>query len=46
MGLSEVPVDITQLTMLESLNLGNNRIQSLKRIEQLPNLRELNASNN
>lgn len=46
MGLSEVPVDITQLTMLESLNLSNNRIQSLKRIEQLPNLRELNASNN
>jgi Leucine-rich repeat (LRR) protein len=46
MGLSEVPVDITQLTMLESLNISNNRIQSLKRIEQLPNLRELNASNN
>ena len=26
MGLSEVPIDITQLTMLESLNLSNNKL--------------------
>lgn len=46
MGLSEVPIDITQLTMLESINLSNNKLSNLKRIEQLPNLREINASNN
>jgi internalin A len=46
MGLSELPVDITQLTMLESLNLANNKLLNLKRIEQLPNLREVNAQNN
>lgn len=46
MGLSEVPIDITQLTMLEQINLSNNKLQNLKRIEQLPNLREINASNN
>jgi len=33
MGLSEVPVDITQLTMLESINLSNNKLLNLKRIE-------------
>jgi Leucine-rich repeat (LRR) protein len=26
MGLSELPVEITQLTMLESLNLTNNKL--------------------
>ena len=46
MGLSELPIDITQLTMLESINLSNNKLTNLKRIEQLPNLREINASNN
>lgn len=46
MGLSELPVDITQLTMLEQINLSNNKLSNLRRIEQLPNLRELNASNN
>ena len=46
MGLTEVPVDITQLTLLETLNISNNKILSLKRIEQLPNLREVDASNN
>ncbi len=46
MGLSELPVDITQLTLLESINLSNNKLINLKRIEQLPNLREINASNN
>lgn len=46
MGLSEVPVDIVQLTMLEVINLSNNKINSLRRIEQLPNLREIQAANN
>ena len=46
MGLSDIPIDITQLTMLESINVSNNKLQNLKRIEQLPNLREINASNN
>ena len=46
MGLSELPVDITQLTLLESINLSNNKLINLKRIEYLPNLREINASNN
>ena len=46
MGIMELPVDITQLTMLESINLENNKLQNLKRIEQLPNLKEVNAANN
>ena len=46
MGISEIPVDITQLTMLEVLKLGNNKLTNLKRVEQLPNLREIDASNN
>jgi len=46
MGMSELPVDITQLTMLETLNISNNRLTSLRRIEQLPNLRAVNAQNN
>lgn len=46
MGMSELPVDITQLTMLEKINLSNNKLSNLKRIEQLPNLRVLDASNN
>jgi len=46
MGLSEIPVDITQLTMLEVINVSNNKLSSLRRIEQLPNLREIQAANN
>jgi Leucine-rich repeat (LRR) protein len=46
MGLSELPVDITQLTMLEKINLSGNKLSNLRRIEQLPNLRVLDASNN
>lgn len=46
LGLSELPVEITQLTMLESINLENNKLTHLKRIEQLPNLREIKAANN
>ena len=33
MGISEVPADIIQLTMLEVLKLGNNKLTSLKRVE-------------
>lgn len=32
--------------MLESLNVSNNKLTSLKRVEDLPNLREIFASNN
>jgi Leucine-rich repeat (LRR) protein len=32
--------------MLENLNVQNNKLQNLKRVEQLPNLREIDASNN
>ena len=46
LDLREIPVDIQQLTMLESLNVSNNKLVSLRRIEDLPNLREINASNN
>ena len=46
MGLSELPAEITQLSMLESLNLSNNKLSSLKRIVELSNLREIDASNN
>jgi Leucine-rich repeat (LRR) protein len=33
MGLSEIPVDITQLTMLETLNVSNNKLNNLRRVE-------------
>ena len=45
-GMTELPVDLLQLTMLESLNVSNNKLTSLKKIESLPNLREVNASHN
>lgn len=32
--------------MLESLNISNNKLTSLKRVEDLPNLREIIANNN
>ena len=46
MGLTEIPVDIVQLTLLETLIVSNNKLTSLRRVEQLQNLREINASNN
>ena len=46
MGLIEIPMDIMQLTVLESVNLSNNKLTSLRGIEQLQNLREINAQNN
>lgn len=45
-GISELPVDLTQLTMLEEINVSNNKLTNLKRIESLPNLRLVDASNN
>jgi Leucine-rich repeat (LRR) protein len=32
-GITELPVDITQLTMLETLNISNNKLTSLKKID-------------
>lgn len=46
LGMTELPADLLQLTMLESLNVSNNKLTSLRKIESLPNLREVNASNN
>lgn len=45
-GISELPVDLLQLTMLEAINLSNNKLTSLKKLESLPNLRLIDASNN
>lgn len=45
-GMTELPVDIQQLTMLEVLNISNNKLPNLRRVEQLPNLRVIDASNN
>ena len=33
LGITELPIDITQLTMLESLNVSNNKLVNLKRLE-------------
>lgn len=46
LGMTDLPADLLQLTMLESLNISNNKLTSLRKIESLPNLREVNASNN
>jgi len=46
MSLTEIPIDIVQLTMLETLNVSNNKLTSLKRVEQLPNLKDIIAQNN
>ena len=43
MGLIEIPNDIMQLTCLEQINLSGNKLTSLRGIEQLQNLREINA---
>ena len=45
-GLTEIPVDILKLNLLETINLSNNKIVTLKNLERLPNLREINAMNN
>ena len=33
MGLTEIPIDIVQLSLLETLNISNNKITSLRRVE-------------
>ena len=43
MGLIEIPADIMQLTCLEQINLSGNKLVNLRGIEQLQNLREINA---
>jgi internalin A len=45
-GLSELPTDLLQLTMLEVLNVSNNKLTNLRKIEGMPNLRAVDASNN
>ena len=45
-GMIDLPADIVQLTMLEELNVSNNKLTNLKKIESLPNLRVVEASNN
>ena len=46
MSLIELPSDLFKLGLLESINLSNNKLTNLRRIEQLPNLREIVAQNN
>lgn len=45
-GLSELPSDIMQLSMLEVLVVSNNKLTNLRKVESLPNLRVIDASNN
>jgi Leucine-rich repeat (LRR) protein len=33
LGMTELPPDITQLTMLETLIVSNNKLQHLRRVE-------------
>lgn len=44
--ISDLPIDIKQLTMLEKLNLANNKLTDLSKICSLPNLKEVHAGNN
>ena len=46
MGLIELPIDINQLTNLESINLSGNRLKHLRGIEALGDLKCINAQNN
>jgi len=45
-GMSELPTDILQLTMLEILIVKDNKLNNLRKVESLPNLRVIDASNN
>ena len=45
-GISELPSDIMQLSMLEVLVVSNNKLTNLRKVESLPNLRVIDASNN
>ena len=46
MGLTSIPADINQLTSLEAINLSNNKLTSLRGIEELQSIKEINAQNN
>lgn len=46
MGLIELPLDINQLTNLESINLSGNKLTNLRGIEALQELKSINAQNN
>ncbi len=46
LGMSELPSDLMQLTMLEVLNISNNKLTNLRKVESLPNLRAIDASGN
>ena len=46
MGLMEIPIDINQLTNLESINISGNRLKHLRGIEALGDLKVINAQNN
>ena len=46
MGMTELPADITQLSMLENLIVANNKLTYLRRVEALPNLTSIDARNN
>ena len=45
-GMSELPTDLLQLTMLEVLIVKDNKLTNLRKVESLPNLRMIDASNN
>lgn len=45
-GMSELPTDLLQLTMLEILIVKDNKLTNLRKVESLPNLRVIDASNN
>lgn len=45
-GMTDLPADILQLTMLEVINVSNNKLSNLRKLESLPNLRVIDASNN
>ena len=45
-GMSELPSDLLQLTMLEVLVVSNNKLTNLRKVESLPNLRVIDASAN
>lgn len=44
--MTDIPIEIKQLTMLEKLNLQGNKLTDLSKIFSLPNLKEVHAGNN
>jgi hypothetical protein len=46
MGLTSLPAEVLDLTGLETLNISNNSISSLDKIDIFSSLRDLTASNN